>query len=734
MKKDVFHFFLTVTVLILSGRSLIAQEMNRTNGILLKGSVVEEKNYSPISGVEVSTNNGAYTLTDGLGEFEIRAMIGEELIFQSTDFKTVRHNIVSDEDIRLVVKDYQGGVSENRTSRNASHKQLLDSAWHYQKVDIEKSIDFIAQSITVLGKNPNKRLLGKSLSQLGEVYLYHQQFDLAITNFEDALQANKTLKTKLLLGEALLRAGKLQKAERELKELQDQKRLPPYQRIELFELLGDVKKESNEIILAQKYYEEGLKISKKNQVAPKITDLTSKLAESYALSDKRIEAEGYFGSSLELSKKESPKRAIQESEKVADFYNRTNRFNDEIKQRINSLSQLRELEDKVVVEEKGTSTTDTITPQRINYKIGRAYVAQNRLNEAIPYLQKSIVEADTEDDLLIQKEATRKLSEVYENKGDFSKAFKSYQNYVALVDTLYVRKEQEIGRLARMNREIARKQNRISSLEQERELSQSKYSLALTEQQLFEERNKWQKGLIYSLILGMALLALTAFFFYRTNKQQQLNNNLLALKSLRSQMNPHFIFNALNSVNNYIAKNDERSANRFLSEFSVLMRTILENSEEDFISFSKELELLQLYVKLEHSRFPEKFDYEININEHVVIDAFNIPPMLIQPYIENAIWHGLRYKEEKGFLKIEVTQVNENVLTVTIVDNGIGRKKSAALKTHNQKKQKSKGMGNIKKRIEILNEMYQNKVQVGISDLDPDGTGTKVVVQLKKDR
>ncbi|MGD1944836.1 MAG: histidine kinase [Croceivirga sp.] len=734
MKKDVFHFFLTVTVLILSGRSLIAQEMNRTNGILLKGSVVEEKNYSPISGVEVSTNNGAYTLTDGLGEFEIRAMIGEELIFQSTDFKTVRHNIVSDEDIRLVVKDYQGGVSENRTSRNASHKQLLDSAWHYQKVDIEKSIDFIAQSITVLGKNPNKRLLGKSLSQLGEVYLYHQQFDLAITNFEDALQANKTLKTKLLLGEALLRAGKLQKAERELKELQDQKRLPPYQRIELFELLGDVKKESNEIILAQKYYEEGLKISKKNQVAPKITDLTSKLAESYALSDKRIEAEGYFGSSLELSKKESPKRAIQESEKVADFYNRTNRFNDEIKQRINSLSQLRELEDKVVVEEKGTSTTDTITPQRINYKIGRAYVAQNRLNEAIPYLQKSIVEADTEDDLLIQKEATRKLSEVYENKGDFSKAFKSYQNYVALVDTLYVRKEQEIGRLARMNREIARKQNRISSLEQERELSQSKYSLALTEQQLFEERNIWQKGLIYSLILGMALLALTAFFFYRTNKQQQLNNNLLALKSLRSQMNPHFIFNALNSVNNYIAKNDERSANRFLSEFSVLMRTILENSEEDFISFSKELELLQLYVKLEHSRFPEKFDYEININEHVVIDAFNIPPMLIQPYIENAIWHGLRYKEEKGFLKIEVTQVNENVLTVTIVDNGIGRKKSAALKTHNQKKQKSKGMGNIKKRIEILNEMYQNKVQVGISDLDPDGTGTKVVVQLKKDR
>ena len=155
---------------------------------------------------------------------------------------------------------------------------------------------------------------------------------------------------------------------------------------------------------------------------------------------------------------------------------------------------------------------------RINYKIGRAYAAQNKLNEAIPYLQKSIVEADSEDDLLIQKEATRKLSEIYEYKGDFSKAFETYQEYVALVDTLYVRKEQEIGRLTRLNREITTKQNRISSLEQERELSQSKYSLALTEQELFEARTKWQKWLIYSLIFGMMLLALTAFFFYRSKQ------------------------------------------------------------------------------------------------------------------------------------------------------------------------------------------------------------------------
>ena len=271
-------------------------------------------------------------------------------------------------------------------------------------------------------------------------------------------------------------------------------------------------------------------------------------------------------------------------------------------------------------------------------------------------------------------------------------------------------------------------------MEQERELSQSKYDLAVTSQQLVQESNKRQKWIIYSLIFGMILTGLAAFFFYRSNQQQKLANNLLALKSLRSQMNPHFIFNALNSVNNYIAKNDERSANRYLSDFSTLMRAVLENSEEDFIPLSKELELLELYMKLEHSRFPDKFDYQLNIDESVDIDSFQIPPMLLQPYIENAIWHGLRYKDKKGFLHINVVKSDQNAINIIIEDNGIGRKKSAELKTKNQKKQKSKGMGNISKRIAILNDMYKDKVDVAISDLEKDGNGTKVLFTLKKDR
>ena len=734
MNSRMSKIILLILHLIMMGFLVQGQATNQEEFFVLKGAVVEQKSYAPISGVSVMTDSGGYTTTNSLGEFSIRARKGDMLIVESPDFETVRHRITSDEDIRIEVQDFEGKIENSRTSRDASHLQLIDSANYFKKDNIERSIDFIAQSIAALGKNPNKRLLSQSLFALGEIYLHHQQYDLAIANFEDALNSNKTIPAQLGLGEALLLNKELQKADNVLKELEAVRGMVPYQRIKLYELLGDAKMGLGDKNLALEYYEEGLRIAKKNQVTPKVTDLTSKIGATYASSNRQIEAQGYFDSSLELSKKENPKRAIQESEKVADFYSNNNRFNDEIRQRRNSLNELQKLKSNTVSKESSNALVpDSISSQRINYKIGNAFAAQNKLDEAIPYLQRSIVEADSEEDLTVQKDATRKLSEVYKYKGDFTKAFETYQEYVTLVDTLYARKEQEISRAIRQNREIVAKQNRISSLEQDRELSQSKYDLALTEQQLFEESNKRQKLIIYSLLFGLILAALTAILYYRSNKQQQLANNLLALKSLRSQMNPHFIFNALNSVNNYIATNDERSANRFLSEFSVLMRTVLENSEEDFIPLSKELELLKLYVKLEHSRFSDKFDYEIEVDEGIAVDSFEIPPMLLQPYIENAIWHGLRYKEKKGFLKIKISPVNAEMLKIEVSDNGIGRKKSAELKTKNQKQQRSKGMGNIKKRVAILNSMYQNKVDVTISDLYEDETGTKVKLILKKD-
>ncbi|MBT8184048.1 MAG: histidine kinase [Eudoraea sp.] len=734
--KGIRYIVLLMTLIVINVRAQVAQE---AVSFQINGSVTGKESRSPLSGVEVSTDKGEYTITNSLGEFKITVAVGDILTVESPDMETVRYTIRNDEDVDIRVAGFTD--SRAKSSRGVSnssiisrHGMFLDSANYYKKTNIEKSIDFVARSIAQLGSRGNKRELAKSFTTLGEIYQYYNQYDLAISNYEDALAAQKTTRTTLLLAKAYLLSGELQKAENLLLPLTELQSLVPFQRIELYESLGDLYKAKGATNKAVSFYNEGLIIAQKNQVAPKLPDLNSKIADAYAEDNRLQEAEAFYGNSLEQASSQAPQRAVQEREKVADFYNRSNQFDDEIKLRKQNKEELKKLPGPVENSvSAGFLTNDSITNQKINYKIASAYVAQDKFDEAIPYLEESIREADDEDDLVVQKDATRKLSEVYERQGDFARAYETYQKYVAVVDTLYTRKEQEISRAARFNREIASKQSRITGLEQERELSQSKYDLALTEQQLIQETNKRQKWVIYSLLLGLTLTALAAFFFYRSNKQQKLANNLLALKSLRSQMNPHFIFNALNSVNNYIASSDERSANRYLSEFSTLMRAVLENSEEDFIPLSKELELIELYVKLEHSRFPEKFIYEINIDDTIKVDAFQIPPMLLQPYIENAIWHGLRYKESKGLLRISLRQKNKDVIEILIEDNGIGRKKSSELKTSNQKKQKSKAMGNIKKRIAILNDMYKDKVAVTVSDLKEDKSGTSVLLTLKKD-
>jgi LytS/YehU family sensor histidine kinase len=163
------------------------------------------------------------------------------------------------------------------------------------------------------------------------------------------------------------------------------------------------------------------------------------------------------------------------------------------------------------------------------------------------------------------------------------------------------------------------------------------------------------------------------------------------------------------------------------------MRAVLENSEEDFIPLSKEIELLQKYTKLEHFRFQDKFDYDILVDDAIPTDQFKIPPMLLQPYIENAVWHGLRYKEDKGNLLVHFQLKDEHTVVIIIEDDGIGRAQSKAIKTDNQKKQKSQGMSNIQRRISILNDMYSDTIAIAISDKDQTNhTGTRVAVTLKK--
>ncbi len=691
----------------------------------VRGKVVEKDTRDPIINVNVEVNGGAYTTTDMFGDFRIEAKKGDELTIRHKDFETVYYTIQSNERILVEVEPenaYEDKkekfISKRLKKAQPQFNWLIDSAEVYLKKDAKKSIQFVTNALKL---SDSKKENAEAYEVLGDINMFWKQPDLAVSNYNTSLKNNSNNEVQLKLAVAYKESKNYQESIQIYNSIVI-RGLSNYQRVVLNEGLGDVYAATKQYDFAIKYYQAGLVIAKKHLIKPKVTDLNSKIAEAYNEKGEEEEAQGYFSNSLKLAESQNKKRALEEKIRVADFQNLNSNYGYEIELRKQAIE---DIEDNVL--DSVFDNKSPLTSQKQNYKIGRAYALQNDVDNAIKYLEKSIEEADIKEDLIVQKDATRKLSEIYRNVGQFDKALLAYQSYVELVDKLYIKKEQEISRATKFSKDLVSKQNRITSLESDKLLSE-------TEFQLNSEQTKRQKLIIYSLTGGLVLLLIAAFLMFKYIRQQRLANNLLALKSLRSQMNPHFIFNALNSVNSFIALNDERTANKYLSDFSLLMRAVLENSEEDFIPLEKEMELLKLYTKLEHFRFKDKFDYEITVDDAINVKNFVIPPMLLQPYIENAVWHGLRYKKTKGHLDISISQNNPDEISITIADDGIGRKQSKALKTQHQKKQNSKGMGNIKKRVSILNDMYKDKVDVSVSDYqDAEDTGTKVIVTLKKD-
>ena len=685
----------------------------------LKGSVYQKDTRKPYKNVSVLVNGGSYTVTRLDGVFTVKAKVGDELIISHNDFETVYYTITSNErvDIEVVDAEKSGRISKKESSVKR-FKSMVDSANVYLKKDAERSVKFIGDALNV---NTTTSQSAEAHELLGDVYMYWKQYDLAISAYKTSIQNVNVTTAKLKLAKAYYNNDEPEMSISTYKTITS-KDISNYQKIMLLEGKGDAYLKAKNFLEAITAYQDGLKVAEQHLITPKITDLNSKIAQAYSEQGKRNKAKGYFSNSLNLAEKENKKRVVEEQIKVAEFNNSNADYENEITLRKQAIKGIKAIENDSIIDNESS-----ITLQKQNYKIGNAYILQNDSKNAISYLEESIKEADIKEDLVVKKDATRRLSEVYFSTGETEKGIEKINEYKNVVDKLYAQKEQEISQAARFSKNIAEKQNRITSLESDRALSQSKYDLT-------KERNKSQQFIIYSLIGGLILLLILGYLMFKYIRQQKLANNLLALKSLRSQMNPHFIFNALNSVNSFIATNDERTANKYLSDFSQLMRSVLENSEQDFIPLTKEIELLELYTKLEHFRFQDKFNYTIEVNKTIDVEGFKIPPMLLQPYIENAVWHGLRYKTEKGQLNITIQPKAKDEITITITDDGIGRKRSKSLKTEHQKKQNSKGMNNIKKRVAILNDMYKDRVDVAIANFTTtDDVGTKVVVTLKKD-
>lgn len=248
--------------------------------------------------------------------------------------------------------------------------------------------------------------------------------------------------------------------------------------------------------------------------------------------------------------------------------------------------------------------------------------------------------------------------------------------------------------------------------------------------------------LIYMSLIIIALLY--TFYKYQIQKIEKKNQLLLdkvnleknlnqsKLKAIKSQMNPHFFYNALNTIQSYILSNDKKQAVSYLSKFSTLTRTILEMSEKENITLSEEIKTLGLYLDIEKARFDEDFSYEINIAYGIDIDNIKIPSMLLQPYVENAVKHGLLHKKGEKKLTIDFERIFDS-LKITIDDNGIGRQKSAELNAIKNKDHLSFATEAMQNRIALLNQYKQKNIAINFDDKfnkNEQSLGTKVIIEI----
>lgn len=367
-----------------------------------------------------------------------------------------------------------------------------------------------------------------------------------------------------------------------------------------------------------------------------------------------------------------------------------------------------------VLEYEGLIKHDQTFSSTYTYK-GIALGKLGRYKEALECLEKAASYAENEKALQRKTMVLLQLHQAYEKVGDYKSAYKTLLEYQNANDSLRSSENIQILNDLETKYQTEKKEQQVRELSQMNEIAELK----------LKQRNIW----IIVLVVLAFLIAGSVYFVSRQrllkHQQEALENRLL---SLRVQLNPHFIFNALTAVQNYmLGGKDLREAVRYLSNFAKVMRAFLEYNQEEKITLDKELNALELYVGIQKLRFNNGFDFDVEMDEELDPEEVQVPPMILQPLIENAIEHGIRNLDNgKITLKYEL---EDGSLVMRLSDNGVGRKKAAETGVKSTEKT-SLATRITEERIALLNRKAEGRYSLEIRDLEEDGTGTEVIFKI----
>lgn len=380
-------------------------------------------------------------------------------------------------------------------------------------------------------------------------------------------------------------------------------------------------------------------------------------------------------------------------------------------------------------------------------------LAKQHFNAALKYQRPDFLKIMNSSDPSVTN--YQKASELMDIAYGLSKSFYGLNQNDSAYQYLekYIEYKDQVNNINTISRLGMQLSNYKKTLEQEKKTSLLK--LLNKDNQLKEAKLKQETLVKNGLAIGIAALLLLGVFFFRmlslkrkteqmafetaihAERQRQADlvrrSAELEMRALRAQMNPHFIFNCLSSINRFILKNETKPASNYLTRFSRLMRMTLMNSQKAHITLEDELQMLRLYLEMERLRFKNSFDYSISFLNEMDIDNIFIPPMLLQPFCENAIWHGLMHRSGQGKLEIAFSLIDA-VLNCTITDNGVGRAKAEQLKTKTAEKEKSMGLEITRERLALMNDENNRGSCYVIEDLEDEhgeASGTKVTLHIR---
>ncbi len=350
-------------------------------------------------------------------------------------------------------------------------------------------------------------------------------------------------------------------------------------------------------------------------------------------------------------------------------------------------------------------------------KQGLVFMNRRNYNKALEVLGKSDSLALSIGVPALVMDAANNLYRLHQEMGNTEEALKYYVRYANMKDSLF--KDAQY-------RAITEMEVKYESVKSEKDIVVLKQKTKVQEL-IISRRNR----LLWSVAIIFLVLIAGGYFYYQNRrlkavqKSSELENRLL-----RAQMNPHFIFNSLIAIQGFIYEKNPVEAGDFLAKFADLIRLTLENSRTEFVSLDKEMGMLNVYLELQQLRYEGKFDFEIDFDENLDPENIKIPPMLAQPFIENAVEHGMRHKAEKGCIKVLFQKANKNV-RVIVEDDGVGRE--VAMRFRKKDKPKSLAISITRERLEVLAKKYRQKYTVQITDLidaDHQPCGTKVELTM----